>query len=71
MGQLKYWMLEQSVKTKGCSSICALLREFCWGLNYDFNSLPKSGDVKSRFWFFKTQENVEGEHIKNDFFQDI
>ena len=64
-------MLEQSVKTKGCSSICALLREFYWGLNYDFNSLAKSGDVKSRFWFFKTQETVEGEHIKNDFFQDI
>ena len=28
-GELKNWMLEQPVKTKGCSSIQFLLREFC------------------------------------------
>ena len=28
MGELKNWMLEQPVKTKGCSSIQFLLKEF-------------------------------------------
>ena len=51
-GELKNWMLEQPVKTKGCSSIQFLLREFCWYLNY----VRKTYKISAEIWFFKNMK---------------